>query len=113
MASNYVQDGDRILVTAPSGGVVRGKVVVISNLYGVALDNAVSGANVVLKTNGVFDVTKISGASTSFAVGANVHWDTTNAQATVSATSNTKVGVAVAAAANADTTVRVLLKYTV
>lgn len=111
MATNKVSDGNRVTVVAPSGGYTKGKVVVVTSLVGVALETAASGSNCELDVSGgVWDITKLSGASTSFAVGANVFWDATNAQATVSATSNTLVAVAVAAAANADTTVRALIK---
>jgi predicted RecA/RadA family phage recombinase len=111
MATNKVSDGNRVTVVAPSGGYTKGKVVVITSLVGVALETSVSGANCELDiAGGIWDITKLSGVSTSFAVGANVFWDATNAQATVSATSNTLIGVATTAAANADTTVRTLVK---
>lgn len=111
MATNKISNALRTPVVAPSGGYTKGKVVVITGLIGVALETAVSGANCELDiSGGIWDITKLSGASTSFAVGALVYWDATNAQATVSATSNTLIGVATAAAANADVTVRTTIK---
>ena len=57
--------------------------------------------------NGVFDVTKE--APLVIAVGARVFWDNTNKRVTTTATGNVAIGHAVAAAASADTTVRVRL----
>ncbi len=108
MATNLTQDGKRITVTAPA---IRnsGEGVLVGNLFGVAITNAASAAALPIATEGVFAIRKITGASTSFAQGANVHWDNTNSNCTVSATSNLKIGVAVAAAGNTDTTVQVRL----
>jgi predicted RecA/RadA family phage recombinase len=109
MATNYIQEGDKTTVAAPFA-VTRGNIVVVNtNLFGVAEDNAASAANVVLAHRGVYSFTKTSGASTSAAVGGYAYWDNTNSKATISATSNTKIGVFVAAATNNDTTVRVRL----
>lgn len=106
---NYINSGDAVSVTA-AANVAAGKVVVVGlNLFGVALTSAATNETVALQTRGLFDLDKTTGASTSFAAGALVYWDATNALCTVSATSNTKVGCAVQAAANADTTVRVLM----
>lgn len=111
MSNNKVSDGNRVTVVAPSGGITAGKVVVMTSLFGVALETAVSGANCELDiAGGIYDLTKLSGASTSMAVGAALYWDATNAQGTISATSNSLIGVAVSAAANADVVVRTLVK---
>lgn len=111
MPNNLVSKGKRVPVVAPSGGAVSGRIVVLNNLFGVAMANAASGENVVLDvTQETWLLPKANAASTSFAVGANVHWDATNAVATPSATSNLKVGVAVVAASNTDTTVTTLVR---
>lgn len=106
--NNFVQPGDVIRVTAPYA-CTSGVGVKVSNIFGVATANAVSAANVEIMTEGVFDLAKTNAASNSIAAGANVHWDDTNLKATVSSTSNLKIGVALAAAANTDLTVRVRL----
>ena len=64
-----------------------------------------------LAVAGVFDVAKEGGGGVTFAVGANVYWDDTNnvAVATDGAGANKLMGKAVAAAADADTSVRVRL----
>lgn len=109
MATGFIREGDVFEVEAPSGGLVSGNVYVAGQAFGVVLENTVSGATARLRVGGVWPLTKINAASTSMAVGANVHWDATNAQCTVSATSNAKIGVAQVAAANTDTTVTVRL----
>ena len=60
-------------------------------------------------TSGVFDVAKEGGVAVTFAVGDKVYWDDTNnfAVATDGAGANKLLGKAVAAAADADTSVRV------
>lgn len=109
MAANIAQDpGLRMTVVAPAA-VTSGGLVVVGNAFGIAIANAASAANVAIAVGATASVRKLNGASTSFAQGANVHWDATNSNCTVSATSNTKIGVAADAASNADTTVTVRL----
>lgn len=109
MATNFVQVGEKLTVAAPFA-VTRGNIVVVgTNLFGVAEDNAASAANVVLATGGVWTFSKTSGVSTSAAIGGYAYWDNTNSKVTISATSNTKVGVFVEAVSNNATTARVRL----
>ena len=109
MATNFVREGDVFEVEAPSGGLTKGNVYVAGNAFGVVLATAASGVNTQCKIGGVWDIPKLNAASMSMAVGANVHWHASGTNATTSATSNTKIGVALVAAANTDTTVRVRL----
>lgn len=106
MATNYVQDGAHVEFLAPSGGVNANDVVVLSKMFGVALLDAVSGATSQLGIGGIWDIPKTNAASMSMAVGDYVYWDASGAKATTSATSNTKIGVAVAAVSNTAATVR-------
>ena len=111
MATNYVQEGDNVTVVAPFAAV-RGRFIVVNattGFGGVALDNADSAANVVLATRGVFTFSKVNAVSTSGLAGGFVYWDNTNSQVTISATSNTKIGVALAAFSNTATSVTVRL----
>jgi len=109
MASNITQDrGDRLTVVAPAA-VTSGGLVQVGNIFGIAIANAASAANVALAVGVSAVLRKLNGASTAFVQGANVHWDATNANCTVSATSNAKIGVAAIAAVNADTLVEVRL----
>jgi predicted RecA/RadA family phage recombinase len=108
MATGYVHGDDLVTVVAPAAKNT-GEGVKVGNLFGVAIANAASAANMAIATRGTWAIRKLNGASSSFAQGANVHWDDTNANCTVSATSNLKIGVAVAPAANADVAVQVRL----
>ncbi|MCX8003378.1 MAG: DUF2190 family protein [Burkholderiaceae bacterium] len=108
MATNYKHDGERVVVTAPYAAN-SGSGVQVGNLFGVAQASAASAASVAIVTRGAFALAKTTGAGTSYAVGANVHFDNTNRVCTVSAAGNLKIGVAVAAASNADATVEVRL----
>lgn len=107
MATNITADGSRLPVVAPAA-VNAGSLVVVGNIFGVALTSAASAANVVIQTGpALARLRKLAGAAIN--QGANVHWDATNANCTVSATSNTKIGVAAITAASADTIVEVRL----
>lgn len=114
MATNFVQEGDLVTVVAPFAAV-RGRYIVVNattGFGGVAQDNAASAANVVLKTAGVHTFDKVNAVSTSGLAGGFVYWDNTNSQVTISATSNTKIGVATAAFSNTATSVTVRLNGT-
>ena len=110
MATNYQQEGCDVTVVAPYA-VTAGNVVIFNSgtAFAVAQANASSGANVTVAFGGVWALPKTSGASTSAALGAAAYWDNTNSKVTISATSNTKIGIFTAAQANADTTVYVRL----
>ena len=106
---NYVQKGENLTIAAPydvaSGGGVKAGLI-----FGVAAYDALSGADVDLVTVGVFDLPKVS--TDVFAVGAAVYWDNTAKLVTSTASGNTKIGVAVTAAANPSGTVNVRLNGT-
>lgn len=106
MAENVFQGGDVVTLPAPSN-VNSGQFVVVGNLRGVAQASALSAASVAMVLRGVADLPKANAASTSQAAGTNVHWDATNSVTTTSATSNAKVGVAMATTTNTAVLVRV------
>ncbi len=109
MANNYVGPGDLSTVAAPHN-VVAGRVVVVgTQLYGVALANADSAANVALARGGVWTFAKANAVSTSAVAGAIAYWDNTNSIVGISATSNTKIGVFTAPVANTDVTATIAL----
>lgn len=92
MASNYLQPGDTVTVTAPynvsSGGGLK-----IGNFFGVALATVLSAASVEAKRSGVFSLTKVgSQAWTEFET--VVYWDDTNQRCTSEAAGNMPIGVA-------------------
>ena len=99
---NNVKHGDTLTVTAPAGGVTSGQAVLIgAALFGVCVTDAAAGADVEIKTTGVFeDVPKAAGAA--WVQGDILYWDAAAKNFTKTATANTRVGVAVAAAASGD-----------
>ena len=104
---NFVQKGDMITVSSPSGGVASGAGVLIGSLFGVAAFTAPAGAPLEIAASGVFDLTKSAGVS--FAVGAKVYWDAAAKAVTSVATNNSWIGVATVAANNSATTLRTRL----
>lgn len=103
---NFVQAGDTITVTAPYA-VAAGGGVLITKLFGFAVQAAASGASVEIVTEGVWDATCLS--TDTPAVGAILYWDNTNKYLTTTSTSNTRVGVAIAAKSSGATTARIRL----
>ncbi|WEK50317.1 MAG: DUF2190 family protein [Candidatus Kaistia colombiensis] len=109
---NFVKPGDVITLAAPSA-VVSGGGVLVGTIFGIAAYSAASGADVEVKTTGVFDLDAATHATTqAIAVGEAVYWDATAKKATKTGTDNTKIGVAVAAKASPDAVVRVRLNGT-
>ena len=93
---NYVQPGVALTVPAPDD-VASGDGIVVGALFGVVQGDAVSGADCVIVTEGVFELPKVSGQA--WTVGARVYW-TSGGAATTAASGNAFIGVAAVAAAN-------------
>lgn len=91
---NYIQPGDTLTVAAPYA-LTSGQGALVGTMFGVASTTVANGAEVELQTVGVFDLAKA--ASQAWTVGAAIYWDNTNRVCTTVTTSNTKIGVAVAA----------------
>ncbi|WP_448187915.1 DUF2190 family protein [Azospirillum sp. sgz301742] len=104
---NYIHSGDLIEATAPSGGVTSGGGVLIGSLFGVAGATAVQGNAFTLATKGVYELPKLSTAV--LAAGGKVSWDNTSKRCDAPGTGLYPVGVAVEAAGNGATTVKVRL----
>jgi len=100
---NYLQHGDTLDFTAPSGGVVSGSPVIIGGQLVVPAVTAAEGAVFAAKTTGVFSL-KAEGAVSgqAWAEGDTLYWDNTNKQFTKTSSGNTKRGHAVAAKLTAD-----------
>lgn len=96
---NYISTGDIIEVTAPAD-VEAGDIVEVGKLVGIAVTDAASGKPVNIKTTGVFTVKKVS--AQAWTVGAPVYVD--GGEATTTASTNTPLGHAVAAAGNPSAT---------
>lgn len=103
---NFVQAGDKITIPA-AAAATSGDGVKIGTLFGIASGDAAIGDPLVLVTAGVFDMPKV--AADDITLGAAIYWRTSDGLVTVTASGNTKVGVAVSAAGNGAGSVRVRL----
>lgn len=111
MAANFIQTGEVLTVTAP-GAVSSGDPVIISGssaIIGVATHDAASGADVEIKTRGVFQL-PLTAAGTPDP-GDLIYWDATPGECTETATGNTLIGICHTADTTADT-VNVIINAT-
>lgn len=104
--TNYVQEGKTLDLVAPYDRS-SGQAALVGSIFGVACVDVVSGATAAFATEGVFDLTKASGAVTQ---GAKMYWDATAKNITTTSTSNTFIGYATQAQLSADATCRVKLR---
>ena len=104
MQASFIHDGKTVDYT-PTAAVEAGSVVVLGSLVGVTKVDIPANALGGLAVVGVFDVEK---ANVAITLGAKVYWDATAKKANLT-TSGAPLGVAVADAVAADTTVRVRL----
>ena len=89
MATNFVQNGNVLTVTAPAD-VISGQVIKVNGLVGVVLVDALSGEETEASVSGVFNVPKKSAyAPSQFQ---KAYWDDTLKEFTATATANTLVG---------------------
>lgn len=103
---NFVQRGDTLTIPAPAA-VLSGGVVIAGSIAGVANGDADIGEPVDVDVVGVFELPKVS--ALAIAVGDIVYWDATAGLTNKTAAANTKLGVAIEAAANPSATVKVRL----
>jgi predicted RecA/RadA family phage recombinase len=96
MATNYLQPGDHLTVTAPAA-LSSGDPVLIESLFGVAQTDAESGATVVIATEGVWTLPKVT--ADVFAVGEPVYYDSV-AKVVSADDTDVLVGIAVQAVGN-------------
>ena len=104
---NYVFEGEALTVTAPYAVTSGQGVLVGAALFGVAAADAAISTDVVIATDGVFDITALS--TDTAAVGAKLYWDNTNRRLTTTASTHICAGVAVASKGSGDTTARIKL----
>lgn len=98
-----------ISFTAPTGGYTRGKVYQLnSGPWAMARQtkSATEACLMAILNDQPCEVTKVTGTGKSFSIGTKVY--VTSGSATPSATGNTLIGVAYAAAGASDTTVLVI-----
>lgn len=94
---NFIQEGGTITANAPYARS-SGQGALIGQLFAVAALDVANGAEGEWVTAGVFDLTKVG--SQAWTVGALVYWDNTNKRCTTVASTNTLIGVALAAVGN-------------
>ena len=105
---NYVQPGGTITLTAPDD-ITSGQIVAVGSLVGVAAGDAATGEDLDLVTEGVFALPKPS--TEVVAVGDVLYLDAGAGVTTLDDDEggNTRIGLAVTAAANPSATVNVKL----
>lgn len=103
---NFIQSDRQITIPAPAD-VTSGDGVLVGSLFGVAVHDAVAGADVEITLRGVYRMTKATGAA--WTIGARLYWDNTAQTVTGTAGTNKLIGVALEAAASAATSGTVLL----
>lgn len=102
MARNFIQPGNVLTLTAPSGGVVAGTAYLIGALLVVAQNTVDEALPFEGMPVGVHTLPKATGAA--WTEGAALYWDNTAKKLTTTAASNTLVGCAAAAAGSSDAT---------
>ena len=106
MATNYVQDGLQLTLTAPEP-VSSGAVVIAGNIAGVALGSASAGQPVDVAVAGVWELPKVGAQILS--LGEPVFWDSAADLVTETAAGNVRIGTVVKAAGAGVATVNVRL----
>jgi predicted RecA/RadA family phage recombinase len=100
----FIQEGEQLTVAAPAN-VLYGAGVLVGSLFGVAVTDALSGADVVIQTTGVVDVAKTTGQA--WTLGQLLYWSGT--AVTNVASTNKIIGCAARAQASGDAVGRVRL----
>lgn len=92
----YVQEGCYIEVALPYART-GGQGVLVGALFGVCVVDGASGDVINIHTEGVYGLEAATGASTDAVAGAKAYWDNTAKKITPVSTSNSYVGVFMAA----------------
>lgn len=106
MATNYIQEGKALNYTPSGADLASGDLVVIGTIAGIAKADIADGKTGAVHISGVFSVAKAAGAVSQ---GAKLYWNSSNSNLTTTASGNTLVGVAAAAALSGDATIPLLL----
>jgi predicted RecA/RadA family phage recombinase len=102
MASNYVQPGKTLTLTAPYI-VASGAGALIGNIFGVALQALAATVAGEFATQGVWSLAKTSGQA--WAVGEKIYWDNVNKRCdNLPSAGFVRIGIATAVAANPSST---------
>lgn len=105
---NYIQGDESVVAIAPYDVASGEFCVAAGNLYGVAVNAALNGAEVVLKREGVYELAKLAG--TAWVQGDVLYWDVAAKKFTKVAAGNKQLGVAFADAAAGDVTGQVSIE---
>ncbi len=108
MLAKFIHGKPLMVDYTPSGADVKaGDVLVVGGAVRIAHNNIADGKLGSLAAGGgVYDIPKAGGGGVTFADGANVYWDAGNKVASTN-NANKRMGMAIKAAADADTSVRV------
>lgn len=104
---NYLQHGDTVSLTAPTGGVVSGTAYLIGAMLVVAIASVAQTLPFEGRVIGCFLLPKATGQA--WTEGAKLYWDNAAKNVTTTSAGNTFIGNAIAAALSGDTTGRVRL----
>ena len=105
---NFIQPGAHITIPAAPRALASGEGCQVGDaLFGAASGPVESGAEIVLVTEGVFELAKATG--TAFDLGDVLFWDNTAHKLTTVDEANLAVGVCVEAALSAATTAKLKL----
>lgn len=99
---NFIQTGDTVEMTAPSGGVVSGVAYLIGAMFGVAQKTAAEDEKFAFARKGVFEFGKTT--SQAWAEGDPLYFDPGTGKLTNVAGNLRRVAIATKAAQSADTT---------
>jgi len=109
MATNYVQEGKVLDLTAPYDRTT-GQGFQVGSIFAVALGTALSAAAIRGQVNGVWTLAKTS--AQAWTVGQKIYWDNTNKRCDSDSTVGMLIGIATAVAANPSSTGTVRLNGT-
>lgn len=110
MATNYVQPGETLTLTAPYA-CDSGEGALVGKVFGVAHDDVAAAAEGEFHTKGVFRLAKLN--TSVWRAGQKVYWDDANQRCDGDESVGPCIGVAAEAAANPTTTGLVRLNGTV
>ena len=105
---NMIQEGDIIALTAPYA-VSSGGGALIGATFGVAVTDLANGEVGSFRLEGVFTLTKATGASTGGSQGAKAYWVAGSKSVSAASSGNTLIGVFAATCADGDATANVRL----
>jgi predicted RecA/RadA family phage recombinase len=104
--NNYLQSGQRLQITAPTGGFTAGACYKTGDSLGVAETTVAGSEEGILLTEGVFTLPK---AAVAFTQGNRVWWDDSAKAMTTVTGGNTLAGIATTTVASGVTTAPVRL----